>query len=1055
MSGIAFDRITWLVLSGWILATPHHTPLIVTPIFGLLLALCLAFLLKRHATQEGFDGAGYKKHIRGTQAVTLKKLRKVCTEPGVAQVDVAGVPMPASIENLHILLNGATGSGKSVLLRSLVFSALRRGDRMVIVDPNGDLYGKFGRDYDVLLNPYDQRSEGWSFFNEVRAEYDWKRLALSIVPLGKDANAEEWNGYARLLLRETARKLSELGTPSIEELFRWTTIASDKDLRTFLSGTLAESLFAGSAEANKALTSSRFVLSKYLAEHQDDYYSRDGAAAQWQGKAAQALGLTGTVDQEAFLRALRGNFGPEIKLSRSIRLDSKARGALDITFSPPKSISIQALVGKDASVIEAHDHAVTKALEFIESELVRARQTEGGVTTMERTGNAAIAKFRHETARPTAGAYSDPQLHTHALLMNITQRADGRWVAVCNDDIFRLKSIAESVYHAELASGLERVGHTLRYEDKSFELAHISRPQIEGLSKRSEDVNAELAALGLDRQTASRALKQTLTLKTRQGKAPAITRDELQKDWERQAKALGIDFSAAKQPVQKTRELSPEAAAWVADECLKWAIKHHTERESVMDGKTLLKTVLLRSHGTGLKLPELKAAVRRSLNQGHLLLGTLEYRLARDCAGQELSRSAWITQQVQQGMSPKHAQNHVRQSIARGELIPTGARYTTQVTREREKRILQIERAGRGQVTPILPAEAACLALTGRSLKPGQRAAAELILATADRFVGVQGLAGTGKSHMLAQVKATAESAGYTVKAVASYGKQIEALRELGIQARTVASVLEARQKNRFKLDAKTVLVIDEAGVVPARIMERLMKMAEADGARVVLLGDTGQTKAIEAGRPFHQLQAAGMATALMGDIRRQKTPELKEAVELAAKAEASASLSVLDRKLQAVRTVKDDGERYDQIAMILSAALLALAWIDLESRLLPDALTLPLAWAGLLVNLGDGFTPLPLAVLGAVAGYGFLWIVFHACRLCTGREGMGYGDFKLLAALGAWFGIEALPTLLLGASLAAMLGGGTLILIGRAGRDQSLPFGPYLALAGVAVLLQ
>ena len=114
--------------------------------------------------------------------------------------------------------------------------------------------------------------------------------------------------------------------------------------------------------------------------------------------------------------------------------------------------------------------------------------------------------------------------------------------------------------------------------------------------------------------------------------------------------------------------------------------------------------------------------------------------------------------------------------------------------------------------------------------------------------------------------------------------------------------------------------------VVPARIMERLMKMAEVDGARVVLLGDTGQTKAIEAGRPFHQLQAAGMAAALMGDIIRQKTPELKEAVELAAKAEASASLSVLDRKLQAVRTIKDDGERYDQIASRYAA-------LDAEAR--------------------------------------------------------------------------------------------------------------------------
>lgn len=140
--------------------------------------------------------------------------------------------------------------------------------------------------------------------------------------------------------------------------------------------------------------------------------------------------------------------------------------------------------------------------------------------------------------------------------------------------------------------------------------------------------------------------------------------------------------------------------------------------------------------------------------------------------------------------------------------------------------------------------------------------------------------------------------------------------------------------------------------------------------------------------------------------------------------------------------------------AMGLSAALVALAWIDMESTLLPDAITLPLAWAGLLVNLFDGFTPLPMAVVGAVAGYLFLWVIFHAFRLLTGREGMGFGDFKLLAALGAWFGVGALPMLLLAASVAGVLVGGALTLSGRARRGQALPFGPYLALAGLAVLL-
>lgn len=267
LSDISPRQVTWRVLYIWMQATAHTPALIVVPVIGFMLAIVLAVSLRRYAKKAGYDGAGYKKHIRGTEVVPLKRLKRLCQENGKIQVDIAGVPMPTRIENLHLLLNGATGSGKSVLLRGLLYSLLMRGDRAVIVDPNGDLYSKFGRKHDVILNPYDQRTEGWSFFNEVRADYDWQRLAMSVVPLGKDANAEEWNSFGRLLLREAARKLHELGTPDIEELFRWCTIAPDKDLRAFLSGTLAESLFAGSSEASKALTSARFVLSNKLSEH--------------------------------------------------------------------------------------------------------------------------------------------------------------------------------------------------------------------------------------------------------------------------------------------------------------------------------------------------------------------------------------------------------------------------------------------------------------------------------------------------------------------------------------------------------------------------------------------------------------------------------------------------------------------------------------------------------------------------------------------------------------------------------------------------------------------
>ena len=139
--------------------------------------------------------------------------------------------------------------------------------------------------------------------------------------------------------------------------------------------------------------------------------------------------------------------------------------------------------------------------------------------------------------------------------------------------------------------------------------------------------------------------------------------------------------------------------------------------------------------------------------------------------------------------------------------------------------------------------------------------------------------------------------------------------------------------------------------------------------------------------------------------------------------------------------------------ACLLGWGLLAAGAIDFETRLLPDPLTIPLLWLGLAFNLGGTFAPLPDSVIGAMAGYGVLWAVYHGFRLLTGREGMGYGDFKLLALLGAWLGWPALPAVLLLASLAGVLTGVTLVVRGRASRDTPLPFGPYLAVAGLFVL--
>jgi len=239
-------------------------PLLAVALAAGLVVAVSALLAVRRLAASGFGGAAFRHHVRGTKVVSRASLRWRTREREVTQITVAGVPMPVSVETLHLLVGGSTGSGKSVLIREMAYSALLRGDRIVVADPNGDMVAKFYRPGDVLLNPYDSRGQGWTFFNEIRAEYDFKRFALSLVPRGQAKEEEEWCAYARLLLRETARKLALIGQPSVAELFRWTTIASPTDLQGFLAGTAAESLFVG---ADKALASARFVLSAKLTEH--------------------------------------------------------------------------------------------------------------------------------------------------------------------------------------------------------------------------------------------------------------------------------------------------------------------------------------------------------------------------------------------------------------------------------------------------------------------------------------------------------------------------------------------------------------------------------------------------------------------------------------------------------------------------------------------------------------------------------------------------------------------------------------------------------------------
>lgn len=680
-------------------------------------------------------------------------------------------------------------------------------------------------------------------------------------------------------------------------------------------------------------------MGRYYAEAEDDYYTKELDSSEWQGKGAERLGLAGEVDRARFQQLLAGQVKPGIETSRtSKRDDAKERIGIDLTFSAPKSVSIQALVGGDASLVKAHEQAVAATIAHAET-LAQARVKTGGKAGVVDTGNLIVAKFRHETSRE-----QDPQLHTHAVVMNLTRRGDGQWRALRNDNIIKSVSYLGAHYRAELAVRLTKLGYELRHgRDGMFELAHIDRKQLLAFSDRAAAIEAALAKKGIDRETATTAEKQAATMNTRP-KKEATDREALWQRWKDTAKEVGIqlDRPAAPHQAERTgmeadgksgRQAAPReavgqqerddadrthtrpvavaaerqerpgeqragiedagrspvrqvgteadqlralATARAADKAVRYAVHHLTERQAIVRETELLDTAT--KHGMGhVTVADVRQAIARMTQDGRLLRESPLYKAADDLksAGAR-TQQQWAAVLVEKGATPDQAVRQVEQGIAQGRLIAAESRFTTQGALATERSILNLERAGRGASAPILDAEAGRAKLANSFLNERQRQAATEILASSNRIIGVQGLAGTGKTTMLSASKALAEEAGHRMVAIAPYGSQVKALQQSGFEAQTVMAFVRAKERN---LDSKTVLVLDEAGVMPTRLMERTLREAEKAGARVVLLGDTGQTKAIEAGKPFEQLQAAGMQTVKLDEIIRQNDPRLKSAV--------------------------------------------------------------------------------------------------------------------------------------------------------------------------------
>jgi conjugative relaxase-like TrwC/TraI family protein len=636
---------------------------------------------------------------------------------------------------------------------------------------------------------------------------------------------------------------------------------------------------------------------------QDDYYSKE-AGGVWLGKGAREMGLAGEVDQASFRALLEGRLPDGRRIRETFKASVAAkRHGWDFTFSAPKSVSMQALVGGDQAVIEAHNKAVRAAVDLMERH-VNARKKVGGMSHRERTGNLVAAAFQHELSRA-----KDPQLHTHVVVMNMTERSDGQWRAISNEELFKNTKLIGAAYRAALARELQLLGYEIRLTDKEggFELAHIDRAQIEVFSQRSRMIEETLNSRGKTRAEATALEKQVITLATRPKKDRMTDADRrlLMEHWREMSGAAGIDYNGGeRKPGDSARAES------AARESLDFAIAHLTERQSVMLDSILMTTAMQHAVGRATH-DELRAELAGRIDAEDVIAEVPLYRFADDSKGSPGKTPAGLVDELllAKGGPLDAAVREVDEAIRSGRLVAAERRYTTASAWRTEQSILRAEREGRGRLKPSMDAKSADRVASRTDLNRGQREAVRMILTTANRVAGIQGSAGVGKTHLIRTVAKISEGNDIKVLVLAPYANQVERLEAEGLRASTLAKFLASKEKG---VDDRTLIVVDEAGLVPTRQMDATLQIAERFASRVVLSGDVQQLKAVEAGRPFAQLQANGMQTAIVDEIQRQKTPDLKLAVKLAAKGRARESLERIDRH---VREVPDDKARYAEIA--------------------------------------------------------------------------------------------------------------------------------------------
>jgi len=609
--------------------------------------------------------------------------------------------------------------------------------------------------------------------------------------------------------------------------------------------TISKPLSAGQAQSYHA---------EEFGNARENYYTEaDQIRGEWHGSLAEQWGLRGEVREEHFQRLSEGQHpitGEQLIRRQAAReymnrhgekiSAMEHRAGWDATFSAPKSVSLTALVGGDEHVREAHRESVGVALDELER-YVQARI--GGNLPAETTGKWVAAKFEHDSARPVDG-YAAPQLHTHVVFFNLTETDDGEAHALQPRELYKTQQYATAVYRSELAHRLKELGYEIeRGESSQPEIKGYSKEYLEASSPRRQQIEEHLAK---ENQRGAGAA-QIAAHQTREGKLE-LSHEEMQDRHKAMAAQFGNQPKRVVEAAQKRGEqLKEEPGEKAIGQALTYSREKNLEREAVAEERELLRDALKRSMGDA-TVAKVKAEFEKRVQAGEFI---------------ETSNRA------------------------------PGRAFTTSEMIDHERDTIQVMRAGQNQHEPIARFETRRDIEQDHShLSESQRAAVEQILSSRDQVTALEGVAGAGKTTSLAVIREAADREGYKVEGFAPTSRATQKLGEAGIESSTLQRHLTRSEEPHD--GQKRLYVLDESSLASTKQMnDFLHRLKEND--RVLLVGDTRQHEAVEAGRPYQQLQEAGIETARLDEIVRQKDPALKEVVEQLSRGNVREAIERLD----------------------------------------------------------------------------------------------------------------------------------------------------------------